>query len=113
MNLSQFGSNVDSEAVFPVSTLILCFVCPAALPARARRKASSGPAALDAAPGEAAPGCELYPVPCNLGVVAMDESTIELNFCADGDEHGARLPRSSSPDRSVVASHWVIRVTLT
>jgi len=76
------------QSCFPGLTLNPAIRVPAALPARARRKASASLAAAEAAPGEA-PGCELYPVPCNLGVFAMDESTIELNFSADADEHGA------------------------
>lgn len=72
-----------------VVPLKLCVGCRTGLPARARRKASSEKAAAEAVSGAEA-SCELYPVPCNLGVVAMDESTIELNFSADGDEHGVR-----------------------
>ena len=80
---------------------------PAALPARARRKASSSLTAAEAAPGNEAPGCELYPVPCNLGVVAMDESTIELNFCPDGDEHGVHASHPENADELLCRHHSV------
>ena len=91
----------SGSTVFHASALNPELCVRAALPARARRKASASLAAAEAAPGDA-PNCELYPVPCNLGVVAMDESTIELNFCADAEEHGADMSAEGQFTRDTI-----------
>ena len=39
----------------------------------------------------------------------MDESTIELNFSADGDEHGVRQARHQAKRPATVLDPWLSR----